>query len=224
MALKRMDEVWTTTEVMRDEFEWPSAKIVPAGVANLENIGQRHPKGTAVVWAGRMSQEKNPDLFLDVMKGCTHRGLMFGDGEMRQKLSEAAPTNVNFPGWCDPQELWNEAGVFLGTSHREAFGRSAVEAAARGIPVILTKAFGAAPLIYTDAKLREQFILDANNTSRWRATLNAILTDDQLRNEVSNHVKQNALKLTMKSSVEAINEQLTILLCNSQNASEANNR
>lgn len=210
VALRRMDEVWTTTPVLREEIAWPAARIVPAGIAG-SGTANHISEGQAVVWAARMSVDKNPELFLTMMSNVNVTGKMFGDGEMRPQLTEQASANVTLPGWTDPAQLWKDAMVYVGTSFREAFGRSAVEAAMHGIPVILSKAFGAAPLLYTDPSFAQKFVLDPTDTNAWINALDALTRDQALREEVGAHVKANALKLTIESSVAAVNSHLTHL-------------
>lgn len=209
-ALHRMDDVWTTTTILRDEIAWPKALIVPAGIAGIAEA-EAPRRGRRVVWAARMSVDKNPELFLKMMSNVTVPGRMYGDGELRQKLIEQAPSNVDLPGWIHPAGLWEDAIVYAGTSFREAFGRSAVEAAAHGIPVILSRAFGAAPLLYTDPLLARKFVLDPEDATAWADALRILVQDETVRQEVAAHVKTNALNLTIESSVAAVQRRLETL-------------
>ncbi|WP_170835451.1 glycosyltransferase [Arthrobacter alpinus] len=205
-ALGRMDEVWSTTTVLRDDIAWPSAVIVPAGIADvgLQNEHNVVASNTNIVWAARMSVDKNPQLFLNVLRDLELPGRMYGDGEMRADLETMAPQNVTFGGWVDPLTLWNGAGIYLGTSFREAFGRSAVEAATYGIPMVLSKAFGAAPLLFTDPELRDRFVLDPVDSAGWVQATGDLANDQELRQKVASHVWTNAKKLTIEGSLNAV--------------------
>ncbi|WP_181149976.1 glycosyltransferase family 4 protein [Arthrobacter sp. MYb227] len=212
-ALGQMDEVWTTTTVLREEIEWSSAVIVPAGIADIGS--QEEPQVSFepanVVWAARMSIDKNPHLFLNVLDELKVPGFMYGDGELRFELETSKPTNVTFGGWADPLTLWDSAGIYLGTSFREAFGRSAVEAAARGLPMVLSNAFGAAPLLFTDPELKDRFVLDPLETDAWIRATRELSEDAMLRQRVGHHVWKNANLLTIEKSVEAVRRRLHMI-------------
>ena len=203
-ALRRMNEVWVTTPILRDEIEWPSAHIVPAGIASVAGTDRPLTKGAnELTWAARMSVDKNPGLFLDILREVDAVGTMFGDGELRTSLEHQAPPNVQFRGWAEPSSLWGSTMIYFGTSNREAFGRSAVEAACLGIPVILSDSFGAAPLLYTDPELRRRFVLHPNDTQRWVAATTSLIEDEDLRQAIGQHISTNAKRLTIEASVAA---------------------
>jgi glycosyltransferase involved in cell wall biosynthesis len=136
---------------------------------------------------------------------------MFGRGPLEQTLRDAAPGNVRLAGWSDSATIWSSGTVFAGTSRREAFGRSAVEAAFRGLPVVITEDYGCAPLLYTDADLARRFVLPRGDRDAWRTALTSLATDRGLRTAASDHVNANAQTLTIARSVERITENLTRL-------------
>lgn len=207
-ALSRMWEVWATTPKLKEELDWPQTHIVPAGIASHAQARVRKSTGSVLVWAARMSPDKNPHLFLEILKQVPVTGLMFGDGELRSELEQAAPSNVMFRGWSDPQSVWEEGTIYIGTSFREAFGRSAVEAATGGMATVLSDAFGAAPMLYTDKQLRDAYVLDPHDTQAWVVAVQNLVRNDSLRAEVGNHVRQNAQALSIQGSVAAIVERI----------------
>lgn len=207
-ALGRMSEVWATTPKLKEELDWPRTHIIPAGIASHAQAKARKSRVPILVWAARMSPDKNPQLFIDILKKVPVTGHMYGDGEMRSALEQAAPSNVVFKGWTDPQSVWQEGTIYIGTSFREAFGRSAVEAAAGGMATVLSDAFGVAPMLYTDQQLFEEFVLDPNDTRAWIAAVQKLVQDEHLRAAVGSHVRQNAQALSIQGSVAAIVERI----------------
>lgn len=204
-ALARADLIWATTERLRTDVGKLSQPIelVTAGVAE-----QPAPLVSAdaqrVVWAARFDEDKNPHLFFEALRDSELRGYMYGSGHLEQLLRDAAPENVSVVGWAPSSELWGGATAFLGTSHREAFGRSAVEAAMAGVPVILSDAFGVADELYRDPVLRKSFVLPVNDVEAWKQALQRIASDSALRARVIEHLRESASRLTIAASVEAI--------------------
>ncbi|WP_176460632.1 MULTISPECIES: glycosyltransferase family 4 protein [Nocardiaceae] len=197
----------TTRVLQRQIPKIHEPRLLPAGIKRIERsydgVEQRH----RVVWAGRFNRDKNPDLFLEIMSTrdlSRLTGIMYGTGPLKEALSSRCSNNVAVGEWVAPERLWDHCLVYLGTSHREAFGRSAVEAAMSGIPVVLSNSFGAAELLITDSALAERFILPNNEPDRWIRAIVDLYSDPSLRAALSDHVFLNAQKLTIQSSVAQI--------------------
>lgn len=109
----------------------------------------------------RLNPEKNIPLALEafgeLLKKYPHAVLhILGDGPMKKKLEiyteqlKIRPS-VTFLGWQDDvQKFLIEADVFLSTSWYEGFGLSVVEAAAAGLPIIMTDVGVAGELVKND--------------------------------------------------------------------------
>lgn len=212
-ALRAADDVWATTPVLAAEFATArAATIVPAGIGAVERVADGSNGEGPLVWAGRLDVDKRPELLLDIAEAVGHRARMHGTGPLRDALL-ARRSHVELPGWTAAGDLWRGASIFIGTSSREAFGRSAVEAAAAGLPLILADAYGAAPLLFTDESLRAVCVIDGSDPARWAAAVSRLLDDPGLRQEVSRHVHANAQTLTIEGSVRSavrrINDVLT---------------
>jgi glycosyltransferase involved in cell wall biosynthesis len=203
-ALRRADEIWATTQILSNYAELPRISIVPAGVRPVPRTWDGRGERDRAVWAARYNHDKNPALFLQTLKGMPLEGVMHGSGPLLDELRAAAPENVRVAGWVAATELWTDALAYLGTSHREAFGRSALEAAMNGVPVVLAESFGVAPLLVTDPVFRSRFVLPASDVGRWRAALEALRQDENLRVAYSEHLVENAVKLTIAASAKAV--------------------
>lgn len=211
-ALQRADAVWATTPLLRQHANLRrDVALVPAGLdpvaRSWDGVGPRD----TVVWAARYDADKNPYLFLEAMRGLPLKGVMYGSGPLEDELRKAAPPNVTVGGWVDPARLWDDALAYVGTSNREAFGRSAVEAAMSGVPLIISDQFGAGPLLYTDDSKRADYILPLSDVGPWRDALMRLASDEQARVDVSEHLWVSGQQLTVSRSVRGIYDALVSL-------------
>ncbi|WP_410784193.1 glycosyltransferase family 4 protein, partial [Leifsonia sp. SIMBA_070] len=89
--------------------------------------------------------------------------MAYGEGPLERSLASTSGSSVEWRGWADSASLWNGASIFVGTSAREAFGRSAVEAASAGLPIVISAEYGAAEFLVTDKDLRSVCIVDSSD-------------------------------------------------------------
>ncbi len=212
-ALRAADEVWATTVKLQDQISRVgSTFIVQAGIPAKSRITDGSGSEGQLVWAGRLDKDKRPEFFLDLARQTGLAGRIYGTGPLLDTLLAAAPANVEIAGWADPASLWDNAWAFVGTSRREAFGRSAAEAAQAGLPVLISEEYGVAPFLFTDPDLRRRCVLPVEDSAAWAASLRQLSTDQGLRRAVSEHVHANAAHLTIGSSVDAILNRLTLTL------------
>jgi glycosyltransferase involved in cell wall biosynthesis len=208
-ALQRADAVWATTPLLREHTNLRrTVGLVPAGLDPVPRSWDGAGSRDTVVWAARYDADKNPHLFLDAMRGLPLKGVMYGSGPLEDELRAAAPANVTVAGWVDPARLWDGALAYVGTSNREAFGRSAVEAAMSGVPLVISDQFGAGPLLYTDDAKRADYVLPLGDVGPWRAALMRLAENEQVRVDVSNHLWESGQQLTVSRSVRGIHDAL----------------
>lgn len=118
-----------------------------------------------VLFLGRLSQKKSPDLLLKAFASATASGFQeeradlafVGPDEagMKTRLSKMAKSlglggRVHFSEPLEGQAKWEayrDADVFVLPSQNENFGNTAAEAVAAGTPVIVTDRCGIAPLL-----------------------------------------------------------------------------
>ena len=128
------------------------------------------PEEKLVLFLGRLSTKKSPDLLLKAFAELSGRSsripmtLVFAgpdEGGIKSKLEQMASqlgvrTKVQFVGPIFGEMKWaayRDADVFVLPSQNENFGNSAAEAVAAGTPVIATEQCGIAPLLADEAGL-----------------------------------------------------------------------
>lgn len=212
-ALRSAHEVWATTPVLADAISAVGdVQIVPAGIPATVRRHSGEEATAPVVWAGRLTVDKRPELFAEAVKLGSHPAVMFGEGPLKERIIALDVPGLVVAGWADSSTLWERASIFVGTSSREAFGRSAVEAAAAGLPIIIGAQYGAAPLLVTDPYLRQIAVIDSNDPARWHEAIRHLLMNKAVRQELSAHVAQNAAKLTISSSAQNANARAAKLM------------
>jgi len=101
-----------------------------------------------VVFAGRLAAEKNIDAVLTAAQQRPGQSFIIaGDGPQRDRVIQASRelANLDYRGWLSRPmllELFDEAGLVVLPSHVETFGSVALEAMARGRPVLVAASAG----------------------------------------------------------------------------------
>lgn len=123
-------------------------KVIPLGVDQMFAAHSRIARESqTVIFVGRLSPEKSPDLVVDACQLLSRRGrpvrLVFvGDGPMRSDLElRAKGLDVHFLGYVRDRtriaEQLSQATVCVAPSSYETFGLSIVESLACGTPVVV---------------------------------------------------------------------------------------
>ena len=134
--------------------------VIPNAIPNLkENYDLiRYPNSVErLVYIGRLSEEKDPFFFLDLVKVTGLKGVIFGDGHLRQNLGDFVSSNnltVEFIGFTS--QLWDlifKSDLIVMTSLNEGDGLVFLEAINVGIPIVLRdipdlRRFGLEPKFY----------------------------------------------------------------------------
>ncbi|AFR47701.1 putative glycosyltransferase [Gordonia sp. KTR9] len=202
VALRRAREVWVTTDTLAEDVRpWVAPRVVRPGIKSLARSNNGHNASGPLVWAGRLDVDKRPELFAEVCELVQHRGRIFGDGPLYGELSAANWGFCVTMGWATPEQMWPEASIYVGTSYREAFGRSAVEASLAGLPIIIGHRYGAAGMLVTDPEIAALCVVDSTDPLVWSRAIRRLLDDPALMARVAEHTHANAQKLTTASSV-----------------------
>jgi glycosyltransferase involved in cell wall biosynthesis len=151
------------------------------------------PGATIILFLGRLSKKKSPDLLLeafaalgaDLLHGKDARLVFAGpdDEGLQASLSQTAaklgiPSRVIFTGPLFNAAKWEsyrDADVFVLPSQNENFGNTAAEAVAAGTPVVVTEGCGVAPLLAGTAGIVVPHDADAISQA-----LRSLLTDSEL--------------------------------------------
>ena len=224
-ALRKATEVWATTPILANQIAKARKSIVmPAGVPYAPRIATGHDGTSPLVWVGRVDQDKRPEAFIEIVSKLAVPGRIVGSGPLAHSLQAKNHDRIEWAGWLEPNQLWGNASVFVGTAAREAFGRSAVEAAQAGLPMVLSDQYGAAPFLFTDPDLIQRFVLPIEPIDAWINAIQELLGDEVLRRSVSDHVSDNAQTLTIADSVSGIQNRLEQITSNLGGESNHRNR
>ena len=118
----------------RAELGWEDGDVVVLAVGRLV-----HEKGYAELFeAARVLRRRRPHLDVKVVVAGPHDPDK-GDAVSAGEVAAAEAAGVRFLGFrSDVERLYAAADVYVLASHREGFPRSAMEAAASGLPVVAT--------------------------------------------------------------------------------------
>lgn len=185
-----------------------TTQVIPNFI-NTENINPSTGKNIAYV--GRLSFEKAPERMLDIAKGNpSHRFDVFGDGPLKKQLlalqNQRSVNNLIFHGFTNMDEKWNSIGLLLIPSRYEGLPLVALEAMARGIPVISTDVGDLSKLV-------------AHGDDGWVVTLNWLDDFTHYINEWGNMkdrerstMSENAIrKIESHYSFNAVEQSLTAI-------------
>lgn len=125
-----------------------------------------------IAFVGRLSYEKGPDLFAEITKNIEHPITVFGDGPMMVSL-KSQYSHIEFKGMCDMEEHWQDIRVVIMPSRYEGLPLAALEAMARGIPVIASNA-GALPKLINHCKIGKSIALE--NLSFFQDEANLVMS------------------------------------------------
>jgi glycosyltransferase involved in cell wall biosynthesis len=158
-----------------------------------------------ILMASRLSKEKNIGMAIEAMKELSLKSkvkskmllLIVGDGPEKEKLIVKCRMlnvvdNVKFEPWTDDLvSYYKTSDLFLLISNYEGYGRTAIEAMAAGLPVVMTDVGLAGEILVDDLDGRIVPVGDA------KALIEAILQllENPLKRE---EFKQNSLKLLEK--------------------------
>jgi len=221
MLYKRFDAVYAVSEnggarKLRD-YGISDVEVVPLGVEvgefgpNRRDSELRHRLGVGqgqplLVYAGRLDNEKKPDLVADAFQqlpeGLGAKLALIGEGPLRSEIAARKDPRIIMPGYIrDRAELarWLASGdIYVSGMADETFGISIIEAQASGLPVVGVAA-GAMIDRVTDAMGRLGPVDDAEAMA---ANILDVWHGD--RGLMSQNACRHALQFSWERSMEAL--------------------
>lgn len=161
-------KILTVSDSVMDEYvfgKWFKNKTEvignPVDLDRIRRLAGESDIKYDVAFLGRLSIQKNPYLFLDILaevkkKNLNVKAVMIGDGELRDDVKRRIQDlnlqdNVTLIGFQkNPYKYLNQAKILLMPSSWEGYGLAAVEALALGKPVVCSNA-GGLPGIVNDS-------------------------------------------------------------------------
>jgi len=149
---------------------------------------------------------KRPDKMLQIWSRLENKFpdwelLFLGDGSDRNKVEEMSKDlglkNVKFEGFVDPIPYYKVASVICMTSEYEGFGLVLPEAMQFGVVPITFNNWVSLKDIITDQVTG--ILVSTDNITEYSEQLEQLLSDEVVRNRISNNVKEYAKKFEIES-------------------------
>ena len=142
----------------------------------------------AIGFLGRLVKEKGLDVFADVVKELTRRGvphkvLVVGKGPAQDWFAQQAPGAI-FAGFQSGNDLGRAVAsmdVFFNPSITETFGNVTTEAMAAGVPVVAARATGAVDLVEDGVT---GFLVEPTDVTGYADAIARIVADPGLRDRM----------------------------------------
>lgn len=190
-----------------------------------ESLGVE-PGGALVLYAGRVSKEKNLDVLLQAFIALAGdhpkaRLVVTGEGPRRRALAKSFRNpGITFTGWKRGEELaalLASADVFALPSTTETLSLVSLESMASGVPVLAMNAGGV-----RDVVQHEKTGLLANSTQEFERGLRRLLADTPLRTTLGLNGRKYAEEKTWAHALESLERNyLEVLAGKHENANIA---
>ena len=182
------------------------SRLLACGVSSERIVDMPHPVDqryvvaeptdnpeTDILWIGRMSAEKDPIRFVDIVDRLRDRGVycqatMIGDGPLfSDVLDEIAAKElsdrISTPGWvADPLPQYQQSRMLVSTSAREMLPLTVVEGMHVGIPPVVPDLGGLPDLITTN---QNGIIVSDRSPDTYADTIIDLLADEAKRQELA---------------------------------------
>lgn len=151
-----------------------------------------------IAFLGRFSEEKGPDLFVDILSHlgayATLYAVMGGQGPLFPAIQERVNADrmgerVLLPGFVDSRELLAIADVLVVPSRLDGRPNSILEALAMGVPVVAA-AVGGIPGLVSDGETG--YLCEPGNTADFAGKIVALLDDEPLRKRMALQARRYA--------------------------------
>lgn len=171
LLLHRMDKLIVVSKSAYDNFVFKKfckgkVQVIYNPISKDEIYrmaeGKDKQKKYDLIFCGRMSEQKAPERFIEIVEslvkdGLDVRAVMLGRGPLlelcEQKIAERSlRKNIDILGFVDnPYQYMAQSKILCMTSRWEGFGLVAAEANILGVPVLATRAVGLLEIYGEDA-------------------------------------------------------------------------
>lgn len=164
-----------------------------------------------IVTSGRLTDQKNQSLLIRAYKKIQNRSntklLILGTGEKQENLQQLAEKlglddDVLFLGWRkNPFNIISKCDVFVLSSDWEGLPLVLIEAMSLGVPVISTDCPSGPSEILEGRKYG--VLVQPNNENKLAEAITKLLSDNQLRSELSRSGKERARNFSLEKMVDS---------------------
>lgn len=201
--LGRAARIHVTSEVERDglrtlRLDLSPTVMIPNGVSLAgkpktgkinDDVARLTTSGPYVLYLGRINWKKGLDRLLELWRGPMRARLVIAGNDeegytrvLKRKMEKENIRNVEivsrFVADIDKERLLDNAEVFVLPSYSENFGNTALEALARGVPVVVTTEVGCREVV---ANSRGGLVLPFEH---FKTGLDDLLADPRKRREM----------------------------------------
>ena len=150
--------------------------------------------------------------------------MIVGDGPLRTSLQERVNElglvgSVNMLGLVPPSNLgeyYERSGMFLFPTHEDTFGVVIAEAAAHGLPIIVSRYAGASGEFVRHGE--NGFIIDPNDVTAAASAVLRILDEDALRAEMGRKSYEISASHTLEDAGNQFLEAIKLSVASAHNA------
>ena len=165
-----------------------------------KKLGVKPSSRFTVLWMGRLTAVKNPNLLIEISKAMPHiRFLIGGDGELMSSMKSQAPKNLQFLGWSDIGLLLSASDVVISTSFSEGMPLALIESQLFGRPVIATNVGSVSEIVQDHVT---GYLVEANAFEFIR-TIEILSNDFRLNDKMGKAASTNAnSRFTLEIMIE----------------------
>jgi L-malate glycosyltransferase len=178
-------------------------QVISPGMIEVHNPPQ-------IIFAARFMQQKNPLQIVRVLSGLrdlSWKCLMFGDGPLRQQVTEAIEQEglqdrIELPGWVTPEEVlthYAQSDLLFMPSLSEGFPLTGVQALAMGLAIIASQIGGFADLVRPG---KNGYLYEPNDTQGMQDGVRALLTNPVLLQQMRTNSRQLSRCFDLNTIVE----------------------
>lgn len=210
---------FATADLVRQRYSVPTERIrVVHNAAELPepdgepfDLPPRQPGERRVLFLGRITEQKGPGYFLDAAAKVLEREpnttfIMAGAGDLAGPMIEQAArlglgSRVRFTGFlrgADVDRIFGMVDIFVMPSVSEPFGITALEAASRGVPVIVSRSAGVSEV------MRHALKVDFWDVDALANDIVGLLRHPELGQTMSSFAAREARKLTWADAADKL--------------------